>query len=69
LMNDNTKYVLSYSSSKRVTFKNNWNDSHYFTIVFSCLFLMRAEEFHDQKTMRISLQSYFKWALNHHNRV
>ncbi len=69
LMNDKMKYILSYSSSKKVVFKNNWNDSHYFTIAFSCLFLKDTEEYHDQRTIRISLQIYFKWALNHHNRV
>jgi hypothetical protein len=68
LINDKTKYVLSYAFSERIIFKNNWNDSHYFTIAFSCLFSKSTNEFHDQKMMRISLQTYFKWILSHHNR-
>jgi hypothetical protein len=69
LINDKTKYVLFYSSFEKIIFKNNWNDSHYFIIAFSCLFSKNTEKYHDKRTMQISLQVYFKWALNHHNKV
>jgi hypothetical protein len=69
LINDKTKYVLSYSSFEKSFLKNSWNDSHYFTTAFSCLFLKNTKEYHDEKIMRISLQVYSKWALNHHNKM
>ncbi len=69
LINDKTKYVLFYSSFERFILKNSWNDLHYFTTAFSCLFLKNTEEYHDKRTMRISLQVYFKWALSHHSKV
>jgi outer membrane usher protein FimD/PapC len=55
-----TRYVLFYSFFERVIFKNNWNYSHYFTTVFFCLFSKSTKEYHDERTMRISIQIYLK---------
>ncbi len=59
--------TISYHSSGQLVLLNDWEDPHYFTFAFSCLFLFGTEGHLVQRKGLMSLEAWVKWTLQHHS--
>ncbi len=62
-----TSTTISYRSSGQLVPLNDWEDPHYFTSAFPCLFPFGTGGHLEQRKGPMSLEAWAKWTLQHHS--
>ncbi len=62
-----TSTTISYRSSGQLVPLNDWEDLHYFTSAFPCLFPFGTGGHLEQRKGPMSLEAWAKWTLQHHS--
>ncbi len=65
--NQTTSTTILYCNSGQLVPLNDWEDPHYFTSTFLCLFPFGTGSNLEQRKGPISLEVWAKWTLQHHS--
>ena len=63
-----TSNYIRYSFTNSTSLSNSWEDRQYFTTAFPTLFPTGLGGHLDDRSVKVSLEAFGKWALNHHSR-
>lgn len=63
-----TSNYIRYSFTDSTSLSNSWEDRQYFTTAFPTLFPTGLGGHLDDRSVKVSLEAFGKWALNHHSR-
>lgn len=61
-----TSIIISYCNKSQLDLLKNWKDLHFFTIVFSCLFLFESNGHLKQWKKLMSLEAWVKFTLQNY---
>jgi len=64
----NAEPVITYAIRGQARLLSAWVDNHYFTGAFPTLFPHGIGGHLDERNIKVSLEAFAKWALNHHSR-
>jgi len=59
---------IRYGFTNSTPLSNSWEDPQYFTTAFPTLFPTGLGGHLDERSVKVSLEAFGKWALSHHNR-
>ena len=63
-----TSNYIRYDFTKSTTLSNSWEDPQYLTTSFPTLFPTGLGGHLDERSVKVSLEAFGKWALSHHSR-
>lgn len=63
-----TSNYIRYGCTNLTTLSNSWEDPQYFATAFLTLFPTGLGGHLDERSVKVSLEAFGKWALSHHSR-